>query len=71
MAASEARRPLIYTAYLDKYLFQSFSEVYEYLLRQQATVGDLHRYLEQYSNRRNSGSLFHYILNTPISSLQS
>ncbi len=71
MAASEARRPLIYTAYLDNYLFQSFSEVYQYLLHQRATVGDLYRYLEQYSNRRNSGSLFDYILSTPISSLQS
>ncbi|CAF4035650.1 unnamed protein product [Rotaria sordida] len=71
MAASEAGRPLIYAAYLDKNLVKSFFEVYEYLLKQQATVRDLYRYLKRYSTENNQRSLFEYILKTSISSLKS
>jgi hypothetical protein len=69
MAASEANRPLVYAAYCDKQLVNSFAEVYEYLKKQKATVGHLYRYLERYSTRYDRGSLFNYILKTPVSSL--
>ena len=69
MAASKANRPLIYAAYCDRNLVNSFAEVYEYLKNQRATVGHLYRYLERYSTRYEGGSLFNYILKTPISSL--
>ncbi|CAF4683694.1 unnamed protein product [Rotaria sp. Silwood1] len=71
MAASEAGRPLIYAAYLDKNLVKSFYEVYEYLFSQRARVRHLYRYLERYSIENNRRSLFEYILKTPMSSLQS
>jgi hypothetical protein len=68
MAASEANRPLIYIAYYDKNLVNSFAQVYEFLRCQKATVGDLYRYLDQYSTQHTQRSLFEYILNNPISS---
>jgi hypothetical protein len=71
MAASEAGRPLIYAAYLDKDLVNSFADVYKFLISQKATVGDLYRYLERYSNQNTGRSVFEYILNTPISSKKS
>lgn len=64
MAASEANRPLIYTAFLDEHLAASFAEVYEYLKNQKATVSDLYRYLELYCDRRIEKPLFEYILST-------
>jgi hypothetical protein len=69
MAASEAQRPLIYAAYRDNSLVTSFADVYEYLKNQQATVGDLYRYLQRYSTRHDRYSLFEYILKRPISFL--
>jgi len=71
MAASEARRPLVYAAFGDKNLVNSFSEVYNYLRNQRATVSDLYYYLHQYSDRYNQSSLFEYILRKPVSSLRS
>jgi hypothetical protein len=70
-AASEAQRPLIYAAYRDNNFLNSFAEVYNFLKSQNATVSDLYRYLEQYSTKHTRGSLFEYILNTPVSSLKS
>ena len=70
MAASEAQRPLIYAAYLDKNFAKSFSQIYDYLKQQKATVGDLYRYLEQYSTQHTRESLFDYILRHPIRSYQ-
>ena len=71
IAASEAVRPLIYAAYGDKNLVVSFFGVYDYLLRQRATVGDLYHYLQKYCTRYQRSSLFEFILRTPISSLYS
>ena len=69
MSASEAVRPLIYAAYGDKNLVESFSAVYDYLISQRATVGDLYRYLREYSNSHTSTSFFDFIIRTPVSSL--
>ena len=69
MAASEARRPLAYATWHDQNLMDSLWTVYEYLLRQQATVGDISKYLLQYITRRPQLSLFDFICTTPISSL--
>ncbi len=69
MAASEVIRPLIYAAYGDKALVESFSIVYDYLISQRATVGDLYRYLQKYSNGHPRYSLFDFILKTSVSSL--
>ncbi|CAF4685728.1 unnamed protein product, partial [Rotaria sp. Silwood2] len=71
IAASEAVRPLIYATYGDKNLIESFYEVYDYLIDQRAKVRDLYRYLDQYCNRRSRCSLFHFILQTPVSLLSS
>ncbi len=71
MAASVADRPLIYAAYRDKNLISLFAIVYEFLKQQKATVGDLYRYLQRYFIQVDRGSLFEYILNTPISFLKS
>ncbi len=71
MAASEAGRPLIYAAYRDRNLINSFTVVYDFLKDQKATVGDLYRYLQRYLTQIQRGSLFEYILNTPVSFLKS
>ncbi len=71
MAASEAGRPLIYAAYRDKNLVNSFSIIYENLKKQGATVRDLYWYLHQYSRGRTQFPLFEYILNVPVSSFKS
>jgi hypothetical protein len=71
MAASEAHRPLIYAAYRDRNLVSSFTDVYDSLRQQRATVGDLHLYLDKYSRRHHKMTLFEYILNTPVASLRS
>jgi hypothetical protein len=71
MAASEAGRPLIYAAYGDKNLVNSFSDVYNYLKNHGATVADLYRYLYRYSDGHDRSPLFQYILNTPVRSLRS
>jgi hypothetical protein len=71
MAASESVRPLIYAAYGDKNLIESFAIVYDYLLDQRALVRDLYRYLHQYSKERSQISLFDFIRKTPVSSLAS
>jgi hypothetical protein len=70
MAASEAGRPLIYAAYGDKKLVESFSEVYNYLKKQNAKVADLYHYLHLYSDQHHKLSLFEYILRKPVSSLR-
>jgi hypothetical protein len=67
MAASEAQRPLIYAAYGDKKLVNSFSQIYDHLKNQRATVGDLYNYLQQYSREHHQYTLFEYILQNPIS----
>jgi hypothetical protein len=69
MAASEARRPLVYITWDDQELLKSFWAVYEYLINQQATVRDLFMYLQQYSIRFDQMTLFEFILTTPVSSL--
>jgi hypothetical protein len=71
MAASVAIRPLIYAAYGDKTLVESFSTVYDYLISQQATVGDLYLYLKKYSTRHSRLSLFEFILQTSVLSLRA
>jgi len=71
IAASEVVRPLIYAAYGDKNLVESFSKVYDYLIAERATVRDLYRYLQRYSDRHTRSSLFEFILQTPVRSLNS
>ena len=71
IAASETVRPLIYAAYGDKTLVESFSMVYDYLIAQRATVRDLYRYLQQYSNGHSRSAFFDFILKTPVTSLGS
>lgn len=71
MAASEAHRPLTYATWHDQNLMDSLWTVYDYLLRQQAVVRDLSKYLSDYITRRPQLSLFEFILTTPISSLQT
>ena len=70
MAASEARCSLIYAAYRDKRLVNTLDLVYAYLKDQQANVGHLYKYLREYFTQTQCGTLFQYILNTPISSLK-
>ena len=70
MAASEAERSLIYAAYDDKNLVNSFSQIYDYLKEEKATVGDLYSYLHQYSCIHDQYTLFEYILQKPISELR-
>ena len=70
LAASEAGRPLIYASFGDRQLVQSFSEVYNYLSDEKATVQDLYAYLEQYSREPKSKSLFEMIRRTPLKSLR-
>jgi hypothetical protein len=70
MAASEAERSLIYAAYDDKNLVNSFSQIYDYLKKEKATVGDLYTYLHQYSRIHNQYTLFEYILQKPVSELR-
>lgn len=71
IAASQAVRPLIYAAYGDQNLLETFSIVYNYLLTQGATVRDLYRYLEKYSHGNTRSSLFDFILQTSIASIRS
>ncbi|CAF4071077.1 unnamed protein product [Adineta steineri] len=71
IAASQTVRPLIYAAYGDKYLIESFSVVFDHLINQRATVGDLYRYLQEYSKVPSPPSLFEYILRTPAKQLRS
>jgi hypothetical protein len=68
MAASAAKRPLIYAAYRDKNLVDSFTPVYEVLRNQNATVGDLYRYLQRYFTQTDQGSFFEFILSTRLTS---
>ncbi len=66
-----AIRPLIYAAYGDKNLVESFAAVYDYLIAQRAEVRHLYRYLHQYSNKHSRTTLFNFILRTPILDLKS
>lgn len=70
MAASQAERSLMYAAYRDKNLINSFAVVYDYLKEQRTTVGDLYRCLNQYFAQSNDITLFEYILgkSLPLSS---
>lgn len=70
MAASEARRPLIYAAFGDRKLIEAFDAVQQYLINERATVGDLYSYLEKYSRLYNRCSLFDLILQTPVKELR-
>ncbi|CAF2085662.1 unnamed protein product [Rotaria magnacalcarata] len=67
MAASEARRPLVYAAFGDRKLVTSFSALYEHLKMERATVGDLYYYLMRYCRDQPEQSLFDYILMSPAS----
>ncbi|CAF3588525.1 unnamed protein product [Rotaria sp. Silwood1] len=71
IAASEAVRPLIYAAYGDMNVIESFYKVYDYLIGQRAKVRDLYRYLDLYCNGHRRCSLFDFILRTPVSTLDS
>lgn len=62
MAASQAGRPLIYAAFGDTNLVKSLSEVYDVLRKQNATVGDLYRYLKRYCQEQPEELLFDFIL---------
>lgn len=69
IAASKAGRPLVYLTFRDQNLVTSFSEVYDYLVREKATVKDLCAYLQQYISLYTKITLFEHILQTPVSSL--
>ncbi|CAF0977943.1 unnamed protein product [Adineta ricciae] len=69
MAASQAQRPLIYATFYDKNLSESFSEVYNHLVHQRATVADLYRYLKCYSQQNKQENLFEFILRKSIETL--
>lgn len=71
MAASEVPRPLIFSAYHDENFVLAFVHVYDYLIRQQAEVRDLHRYLRKYCSGSMPFSFFDFILSTPVSSLDA
>jgi poly(ADP-ribose) glycohydrolase len=66
LAASEARRSLIYTVWKDQHFGTSLTVVHNYLIEQNATVGDLYRYLKKYSQEQSSRPLFDMILNTSV-----
>lgn len=68
LAASAANRPLVYAAYGDRRLVESFAKVYGYLCKERATVGDLYEYLQKYSRDPSAGRLFEMIQNTPLRS---
>ncbi|UJR09526.1 hypothetical protein I4U23_013764 [Adineta vaga] len=70
IAASETIRPLIYAAYGDKNLIESFSVVFDYLIDQRATVRDLYHYLKRYCEAHSRLTLFEYIRQTPVHKLR-
>ncbi|CAF4533211.1 unnamed protein product [Rotaria socialis] len=70
IAASEARRPLVYAAFGDRKLVTSFSALYEHLKKERATVSDLYYYLMGYCRDQPEQSLFDYILMPPASRFQ-
>ncbi|UJR36602.1 hypothetical protein I4U23_029322 [Adineta vaga] len=70
MAASEARASLIYAAFGDKNTVDSLYMVYDYLKGQKATVADLYRYLRRYFTQVERGTLFDFIICTPVSSVR-
>jgi poly(ADP-ribose) glycohydrolase len=69
MAASEVQRALVYAAYGDRELVNSFAQVCDYLRKEEATVGDLYRYLDLFCRRHDQCTLFEYILKKPVSEL--
>jgi hypothetical protein len=71
MAASEAERPLIYAAYGDKKLVNSFAQIYDYLKKEEATVGDLYYYLRRYCEKPDQCKLFDFILQTPVADIRA
>ena len=71
IAASKAARPLVYLTFRDQNLVESLVEVYDYLVKEKATVSDLCAYLQQYASLHTKLTLFEHILQTPVSSLQS
>lgn len=70
IAASKAGRPLVYLTFRDQNLVTSLAEVYDYLVKEKATVCDLCAYLQQYSSLHTELTLFEHILQTPVLSLQ-
>ena len=67
MAASEAGRPLIYAAYRDKTLVNSFAAIHKYMKDEKITIRDLYQYLRRYTSGVNRGTIFDYIQSTPAS----
>ncbi|UJR36601.1 hypothetical protein I4U23_029321 [Adineta vaga] len=62
MAASYAQRPLIYAAFGDKKLAQSFCDIYNEMKIHHTTVADLFHYLLKYADRFDKSTLFEFIL---------
>ncbi|CAF1396985.1 unnamed protein product, partial [Adineta ricciae] len=61
MAASQTVRPMIYTAFGDKKLIESFAAIYDYLIGERATVRDLYRYLKKFCEASEKTTLFEFI----------
>ena len=72
VAASEAGRTLVYAAYRDRALVQELWDIYSYFTDNNATVGDVYKYLEKYSNEPEfKQHIFDFIRKTPIEQIRS
>ena len=70
MAASQTVRPMIYTAFGDKKLIESFAAIYDYLLAERVQVRDLYRYLKRFCETPEKTTLFEFIRKTPVEALR-
>lgn len=66
LAASAARRPLVYLTWHDETTKDAFWTVYEHLNQNQMTVSHLYSYLQRYSKERPRLSFFDFIISTPL-----
>ena len=62
MAASAARRPIIYAAFGDKKLVASFAYIYDQLKAYEVKVADLFNLLCEYNDQHKRRSVFKYLL---------
>ena len=70
IAASQARRPMIFAAYLDKKFVPEFEQVYDFFVQNKLQVRDLYGLLHAYCQSRTRLPVFQFILQTARSYLR-
>lgn len=63
-AACQARRPMIFAAYLDRKFVVEFEQIYQFFLREQMKVKDLYYFLYAYGKSSTKLPFFQFILQT-------